>query len=463
MTLEQDTTYDNTKELNTRNTLYLSDEVPTTVGSDSMGTITSQKLENNTAKNKTRKKQQFLSNPSIRRWYENLARKSLNTANAYQRRLRLFCEYHQMSPMELAEIGMKDPKAVSDLLIDHIAMMERKPMKDGRIGHSPQTMTGVIKVVKSWMREFDVEIKRKINVKNATSTPTLENEKLPTAEEMEELISRSPLRTALIIAFENQGGLRPEVLGNAAGDNGLRIKNLPDIAIVKGLAVALRTPPMVIVPKTLSKAGHEYMTFLTPTATSLLITYLNDRILSGDVLGPDSPVIAQSKHCKIKKKSPFLTTPGICKVVSDSTRPRFTEWRSNYGHRRFFDVQMIISEGQNKVSHNFVMFWMGHSGDIESTYTTNKGILPPRLVDEMRAAFNRCVEILDFRYNRKEDELTKQKDELKTKISSMSTADVQMLLRVLGDGKSSSVQTMRSRESEVVGNMLETFQAGRSS
>ena len=58
---------------------------------------------------------------------------------------------------------------------------------------------------------------------------------------------------------------------------------------------------------------------------------------------------------------------------------------------------------------------------------------------------------------------TKQKDELKTKISSMSTDDVQMLLRVLSDGKSSSVQTMRSRESEVVGNMLETFQAERSS
>ena len=112
MTLEQDTTYGNTKELNRRDTLYLSDEVPTTVGSDSMGTITAQKLENNTAKNKTRKKQQFLSNPSVRRWYENLARKSLNTANAYQRRLRLFCESHQMSPMELAEIGMKDSKAV---------------------------------------------------------------------------------------------------------------------------------------------------------------------------------------------------------------------------------------------------------------------------------------------------------------------------------------------------------------
>lgn len=431
------------KELNNSSPLLPCNGVSAKEETD-MGTKTVQRLEKNTANDKIEKKQRFLSNPAIKRWYDNLARRSLNTADAYQRRLRLFCEHHQMTPMELAEIGMKDPKAVSDLLVDHISMMEKMPMKDGRMGHSPQTMMGVIKVIKSWLREFDVEIKRKINVKNATSTPTLENEKLPTSEEMEELISRSPLRTALIIAFENQSGVRPEVLGNAAGDNGLRIKNLPDIAVVGGRATALRTPPMVIVPKTLSKAGHEYMTFLTPTATSLLLAYLNARILSGEALGPDSPVIARSKHCKTKGKSPFLITPSICSAVSESTRPRFKEWRSNYGHRRFFDIQMIIAEGQGKVPHNFVMFWMGHTGDIESVYTTNKGILPPKLIDEMRAAFNRCVEILDFRYNRKEDELTKQKEELKTKIASMKTDDVQMLLRLLGDGKSSSDQKMQN-------------------
>ena len=52
--------------------------------------------------------------------------------------------------------------------------------------------------------------------------------------------------------------------------------------------------------------------------------------------------------------------------------------------------------------------------------------------------------ILDFRYNRKEDELAKQKEELKTKIASMNTDDVQMLLRLLSDGKSSSDQKMQN-------------------
>lgn len=140
-----------------------------------------------------------------------------------------------MTPMELAELGMKDPKTVTDLLVDHVAMMEEKE-------HAPQTITGMIKAVKSWLREFDVEIKRKINVKHADSTPTLDNERLPTTEEMEEPLNKSTLRTALIIAFENQSGVRPEVLGNVTGEDGLKMRNLPDIAIVGGRATAIRNP-----------------------------------------------------------------------------------------------------------------------------------------------------------------------------------------------------------------------------
>jgi hypothetical protein len=30
---------------------------------------------------------------------------------------------------------------------------------------------------------------------------------------------------------------------------------------------------------------------------------------------------------------------------------------------------------------------MGHKGDIEHTYTTNKGVLPPNVVEDMREAY----------------------------------------------------------------------------
>src|SRR3989454_5982874 len=40
-------------------------------------------------------------------------------------------------------------------------------------------------------------------------------------------------------------------------------------------------------------------------------------------------------------------------------------------------------------------FFMGHSGDIEARYTTNKGRLPPDLVEDMRDAYRRSAPFLE--------------------------------------------------------------------
>ncbi len=61
---------------------------------------------NHTAKQS--KKTRMLANPEIKRWYDNLARGSPITADVRLRCLGKFCEVHQMTPMELAELGMKD-------------------------------------------------------------------------------------------------------------------------------------------------------------------------------------------------------------------------------------------------------------------------------------------------------------------------------------------------------------------
>jgi hypothetical protein len=37
---------------------------------------------------------------------------------------------------------------------------------------------------------------------------------------------------------------------------------------------------------------------------------------------------------------------------------------------------------------------MGHSGDIENRYTTNKGRLPDQVLDDMRAAYGKAQELL---------------------------------------------------------------------
>ncbi len=227
---------------------------------------------------------------------------------------------------------------------------------------------------------------------------------------------------------------------------------------------------MVRIRKSLRKIGHEFFTFLTPTTAKLLNAYMNQRILSGESFSPDSPVIAPSKHCKYrgdKAGKEFLTTKSVRKWVRDAILPRFPEGRSNYGHRRHFDTQLIIAEGQGKVPHNFVMFWMGHKGDIESLYTTNKGILPPKIVEEMRDDFRRSEEVLDLE-RCAIDPLEKQKVEAKARLETMGHDELQKaleLLRKLSNGESSESSDPKTQSSSSIqaGNTSETYPTERRS
>jgi hypothetical protein len=46
------------------------------------------------------------------------------------------------------------------------------------------------------------------------------------------------------------------------------------------------------------------------------------------------------------------------------------------------------------MSHPYLQFLMGHKGDIEARYSTNKGILSPNMVEDMRDAYKRSQEYL---------------------------------------------------------------------
>ena len=73
---------------------------------------------------------------------------------------------------------------------------------------------------------------------------------------------------------------------------------------------------------------------------------------------------------------------------------RFT-WRP-YVLRAYFDTQLLIAESKGKIAHDFRVFFMGHRGSIEATYTTNKSILPEDLLEAMRDSFQRSEEHLDI-------------------------------------------------------------------
>lgn len=360
-----------------------------------MGNKKQTTTDNDTAKPRTAKrtsrKARMLTHPEIKRWYDNLARGSPLTAEVRVRRLDKFCEIHGMTPMELADLGMRDVRTATNLLEDHITMMEEKK-------HAPGYVEDYVKAIKSWLGHFDVQIVRKLKVSNPDHTPTLRNERVPDAREMTELFARASLRSSVMISLMAKSGLRPEVLGNHDGTNGLQMRDLPDVVIHRGVAKCIRMPCQVVVRSNLSKTRHQYFTFLTTSGTKMLLAYLNDRLAHNQSLHADAPVIAPNAGYATRRgrncDKPFLPTRQISKEIRDTFRPRF-DWRP-YILRAYFDTELLVAESRGMMAHDFRVFFMGHKGSMEAKYTTNKGMLPEILLREMRDAFTRSEDLLDL-------------------------------------------------------------------
>jgi len=378
------------KRVNTISPIAIADEDRRAVRSDVGNKMTEQLHQRTTAEKQT-KKEQLLADPDLRRWFDNIARGSPLTADVRLRRISYFCEVNKLTPIQLADLAIKDLRAVTDLIQDHITWMEKQ-------NKSPGYIESTVTAIKSWLRHFDVEIKRRIKINESESTPTLEHERVPNESEISEIFNRTSLRTAIEMSLIAKAGLRPQVLGNHDGTDGLVIKDIADIVIEDGKAMCVVTPPRITIRRTLSKARHQYFTFLTEGGTRKLLAYLNDRLARGEKIGPDSAVIAPDTSYKVYRGKnagkKFLPTRRISEDIREAFRPRF-RWRP-YVLRAFFDTQLLMAESRGKIAHDFRVFFMGHKGSMEARYTTNKGVLPNALVKEMKSAFKRSQEFLDL-------------------------------------------------------------------
>lgn len=341
--------------------------------------------------NEPTKRDVMLSDRDVKRWYDNLARGSRNTAEVAMRRLSLFCEQNKVSPVELVRLGRRSRKALEDLIQDHVTRMEKEK-------NSPGYIAGVLKGVKSWLSHNEVELKRRIRVRNADSTPTLSEERVPTRDEMKAILAYGDERVKAAVGLVSQAGLRLESLGSESGTDGLTIGDLPEAVVKDGKVSFKRVPTMVVVRPELSKSGRKYLTFLTAEGCEWLAAYLNKRLAEGEVFHSSTPVIQVTKGYELKGKternrgSKFITTRNVSRMIRAAMRPAFKA--RPYVLRSYFDTQMLFAENHGKIGHPYVVFHMGHVGDIESRYTTNKGRLPDNLVEDMRESFRRCQDYL---------------------------------------------------------------------
>lgn len=166
---------------------------------------------------------------------------------------------------------------------------------------------------------------------------------------------------------------------------------MPEIEIKSDAIDFKRKPALVIVRKELSKAGHQYFTFLSTEGCSYIQDYLEERLRSGESLTPKSPLVTP----KMKMK-PFIKANNVSDAIKGSIKAAGFTWRP-YVLRCYFDTMLMLAESKGYMLRDYRSFFMGHKGDIENRYTTNKQRLPESVVEDMRAAYGRSEEFLQTR------------------------------------------------------------------
>jgi hypothetical protein len=335
-------------------------------------------------KERVSKYAEMIKDPDVERWLRGVARGSPVTAEVSMRRLGRACGLLGKSPAELVGAARADLKAFQDSVEDMVTSLESEHK-------APSYIEGIVKVLKSWLRHNDVTLSRKIKLSNYSATPTIENEQIPSQEELSRIFRTSPprVRTAeALIAFAD---LRPETLGNYNGSDGLTLQDLPELGIRKGRVKFEKGPARIIVRSPLSKARHRYFTFLSGEGCTYLREYLEQRMKAGERLGPESPLIGHEREPRSGKK--FVQTCKITHAIRQCMR-KAGVWKRPYVLRAYAETQLIIAESKGKISHPYLQFIAGHKGDIEARYSTNKGRLPPDMIEGMRKCYRDCEQFL---------------------------------------------------------------------
>jgi hypothetical protein len=322
----------------------------------------------------------LLEDPDVLRWHENVARGSEVTADVYLRRLGKFCAERGITPRRL--LSLPDA-SLRDMFMDFVNEAERR-------GHAGSYTESVLKAIKSWLAHNGRQFGWKIKIKGARDTPTLANERVPTQDELRQIFMAGDNRTRTACALVAHSGLRIQSLGNYAGDDGLRLKDLPELVIRGGEVEFEQTPTMVVVRQSLSKAGHQYFTFLSDEGAGYVRRWLEQRIKEGEKLTPDSPIVTS----KFRAMRGFISNTNVRDAIRGAIRRAGFGWRP-YVLRAYFDTQLMLAESKGLVLRDYRQFWMGHKGDIEARYTTNKRRLPESVVEDMREAYRRSQVFLE--------------------------------------------------------------------
>ena len=323
-------------------------------------------------------------NPEIIRWYKDVKRGSQTTADVYLRRLGAFCETMKKDPGKL--LKLKDMQ-LADLISDYVGDMEDKGKSGGYIAST-------VKAVKSWLSFNGIKIPRKIKINGANDTPTLDDKGIFSPEDLKKVLDSADVRGRMAISMVAFSGIRLQSLGNEHGTDGLILSDIEGLTVNRDGINFEIVPAKVTVRKTISKKGHEYFTFIGPEGCDYIILYLNERLRSGEELTGESALLTKTKF-NLRRGGKFITRTKVSELIRSAIRTAGFDNRP-YDLRPYFASRLLRAQDDRLITRDYRTFFMGHKGDIEHTYTTER-ILPKDMVEAMREAYSRAFKYLQSR------------------------------------------------------------------
>jgi hypothetical protein len=312
--------------------------------------------------------------PTIRRWRDNLRRGSIATGDAWFRALRRFCAKTEHTPNDLLKLK---PRDLRDVFLDFVSSDEKR-------GAGGAYTAYTVKVARSWLKFNDVIPPSGVKVRSADTTF---EETALSADQLRAVLGAAGPREKVGILLMATAGVRPEVLGNFLGTDGLVLGDLLELVVEKGSVSFPKTPTPVVVRRDLSKANHRYYTFLGEEGAGAVTDYLNGRLVAGERLDAVTPLYAPERTDLTDRR--FVRTSKIGNQIRRALRAAGLANRP-YALRTTAASRFAECENRGLVSHRFWQHWLGHSGDMSARYTVNRGKIPPTLLEEMRTAYRRC-------------------------------------------------------------------------
>jgi site-specific recombinase XerD len=329
----------------------------------------------------------LLLDEDLRRWFENLKAKSILTATVALRNLGHYCELTQTDPKGILKKASEREKDFRYEFADFVRKME----KDGKAG---SYIARFRKVILSWLKFNGIHLQLTVNISGENETPTIANERVPGKEELARILRKATSRGRVAIAMMAFSGLRPESLGDYEGTDGLRLGDIKELKMSDEIQFD-RIPATVLVKSKLSKARHQYFSFIGEEGATYIKEYLEERRKQGEELTYESPLL-QFDPRGIKKNA-FLRTTLVTRDIREAMETAGLKMRP-YVLRAYFSTALDIAESKGFISHPWRQFIMGHKGDIEARYSTNKR-LPPDMIEEMRESYKKCLKFLETRVN----------------------------------------------------------------